>query len=92
MIVPDVADPVTLYPDATMITLRDRWLWTDDLGIMDEVSSATLKDHSNDMFISGGTTIYPRETKEAVALVVPSPDRDIDTTARRDLPVVEAEG
>ena len=75
-----------------MNTLRDGWLWTGDLGIMDEDSSVTLKDRSEDMIISGGTTIYPRETEEAVALVVPSPDRDIDTTARRDLPVVEAEG
>ena len=75
-----------------MNTLRDGWLWTGDLGIMDEDSSVTLKDRSKDMIVSGGTTIYPRETGEVLALFVPRPDRDIDTTALRDLPEVEAEG
>jgi acyl-CoA synthetase (AMP-forming)/AMP-acid ligase II len=55
-----------LNPDATASTIRDGWLWTGDLGAMDEDGYVTLKDRSKDMIISGGTNIYPREIEEVL--------------------------
>ena len=53
-------------PDATAKTLRDGWLWTGDMGCLDEDGFLTLKDRSKDVIISGGTNIYPREVEEAL--------------------------
>jgi long-chain acyl-CoA synthetase len=51
-------------PDANEATLRDGWLWTGDMGAVDEEGFLTIKDRSKDMIISGGTNIYPREIEE----------------------------
>jgi long-chain acyl-CoA synthetase len=53
-------------PDATASTLRDGWLWTGDLGSLDEDGFLTLKDRSKHVIISGGSNIYPREVEEAL--------------------------
>jgi long-chain acyl-CoA synthetase len=55
-------------PEATTKTLRDGWLWTGDVGSMDDDGFLTLKDRSKDVVISGGTNIYPREVEEALLL------------------------
>ncbi len=52
--------------EATAAALRDGWLWTGDVGAMDEDGFLTLKDRSKDMIISGGTNIYPREIEEVL--------------------------
>ncbi|MCR8724078.1 AMP-binding protein [Frigidibacter sp. ROC022] len=51
---------------ATAATLRDGWLWTGDVGAMDEDGYVTLHDRSKDMIISGGSNIYPREVEEVL--------------------------
>ena len=56
---------------ATAETLRDGWLWTGDLGRLDEDGVLTLTDRSKDVIISGGTNIYPREV-ETVLLEHPA--------------------
>lgn len=69
-------------PEATAGTLRDGWLWTGDVGSLDEDGFLTLKDRSKDVIISGGSNIYPREVEEvllthegvAEACVVGRPD------------------
>lgn len=55
-------------PEASAETLRDGWLWTGDMGMMDEDGFLTLQDRSKDVIISGGTNIYPREVEEALLL------------------------
>ena len=49
-------------------TLKGGWLWTGDIGVLDEDGFLTLKDRSNDLIISGGANIYPREVEEVLLL------------------------
>lgn len=51
---------------ATANTLRDGWLFTGDMGSLDEHGYLTLRDRSKDVIISGGSNIYPREVEEAL--------------------------
>src|SRR5437016_3041427 len=53
-------------PAASAETLRGGWLHTGDLGSFDEDGFLTLRDRSNDMIISGGSNIYPREIEEVL--------------------------
>ena len=55
-------------PEATAKTIRDGWLWTGDMGSLDDDGFLTLKDRSKDVIISGGSNIYPREVEEALLL------------------------
>ena len=52
--------------EATARTLRDGWLFTGDVGALDDDGFLTLKDRSKDVIISGGSNIYPREVEEAL--------------------------
>ncbi|MGI9658673.1 MAG: class I adenylate-forming enzyme family protein [Gaiellaceae bacterium] len=53
-------------PEATASSLRNGWLHTGDIGRLDERGRLFLLDRKNDMIISGGTNIYPREVEEAL--------------------------
>lgn len=53
-------------PEATERTLRGGWLYTGDMGLMDERGMLVLKDRSKDLIISGGSNIYPREIEEVL--------------------------
>ena len=55
-------------PEATARALRGGWLWTGDVGTLDEDGFLTLKDRSKDMIISGGSNIYPREIEDVLNL------------------------
>ena len=55
-------------PEATAAALRDGWLFTGDMGTLDEDGFLTLKDRSKDVIISGGSNIYPREVEEVLLL------------------------
>jgi len=69
-------------PEATAQALRDGWLWTGDLGALDDDGFLTLKDRSKDLIISGGSNIYPREVEE-VLLRHPRV-REVSVVGRRD--------
>jgi acyl-CoA synthetase (AMP-forming)/AMP-acid ligase II len=51
---------------ATASAIRDGWLWTGDIGSMDELGYLTLRDRSKDLIIRGGSNIYPREIEEVL--------------------------
>jgi acyl-CoA synthetase (AMP-forming)/AMP-acid ligase II len=50
-------------PDATAQAMRDGWLYTGDVGTMDEEGFVTIRDRMKDMLISGGENIYPAEVE-----------------------------
>jgi len=53
-------------PEETAETLRDGWLFTGDVGTMDEDGYFYIVDRKKDMIIAGGFNIYPREIDEVL--------------------------
>jgi len=53
-------------PEETAATLRDGWLYTGDIGRMDEDGYLYIVDRKKDMIIAGGFNIYPREIDEVL--------------------------
>lgn len=53
-------------PEETSKTIRDGWLYTGDFGRFDEEKYVFIVDRKNDMIISGGKNIYPREIEEVI--------------------------
>lgn len=72
-------------PSETAMVLRNGWLYTGDIGYMDEQGYFTIVDRKKEMIIAGGFNVYPREVeeplyehpqvKEAVAVGLPDPYR-----------------
>lgn len=53
-------------PEANAETLKDGWLYTGDIGHMDEDGFFYITDRKKDMIIRGGENIYPREIEEVI--------------------------
>ncbi|MFX1571546.1 MAG: class I adenylate-forming enzyme family protein [Promethearchaeota archaeon] len=53
-------------PEANAETLKDGWLYTGDIGHMDEDGFFYITDRKKDMIIRGGENIYPREIEEVL--------------------------
>lgn len=53
-------------PQETAETIRDGWLYTGDIGRMDDDGYLYIVDRKKDMIIAGGFNIYPREIDEVL--------------------------
>lgn len=53
-------------PEETASTIRGGWLHTGDFGRLDGEGYVFIVDRKNDMIISGGKNIYPREIEEVI--------------------------
>jgi fatty-acyl-CoA synthase len=70
-------------PEATAATIRDGWLHTGDMGVIDEQGYVLIKDRSKDIIIRGGENISSVEVENAIlshpavleCAVVSAPDR-----------------
>ena len=53
-------------PTATAETIRDGWLHTGDVALMDADGFVTIHDRMKDMVISGGENVYPAEIENVL--------------------------
>lgn len=53
-------------PEANAKAFRDGWFRTGDLGHLDEEGFLYITGRASDMYISGGSNIYPREIEEKI--------------------------
>lgn len=53
-------------PEKTAQTIKEGWLYTGDMGRMDEDGYIYLVDRRKDMIISGGENIYTKEVEDAL--------------------------
>ena len=53
-------------PEETAVDMRNGWLHTGDVGKMDEDGFFYILDRKNDMLISGGFNVYPREVEDVL--------------------------
>ena len=53
-------------PEATDKALRGGWFHTGDLGKLDERGLLYITGRESDMYISGGSNVYPREVEEVL--------------------------
>ncbi len=53
-------------PEETARALRDGWVYTGDIGYVDEEGFVYLVDRKKDMVIVGGYNVYPREVDEVL--------------------------
>ena len=78
-------------PELTAETIRDGWLYTGDMGRLDEDGYLTILDRKKDLIIRGGFNVFPRDVEEALlehpaiatACVVGRPGRGARRGGRR---------
>lgn len=54
------------HPEANKKAFKDDWFHTGDLGHVDQEGFLYITGRSSDMYISGGSNVYPREIEEAL--------------------------
>jgi len=63
---PQVTSGYYKMPEETANAIKDGWLYTGDIGKMDEEGYFFIVDRKKDMVIAGGYNIYPREIDEVL--------------------------
>jgi long-chain acyl-CoA synthetase len=53
-------------PEATETALRDGWLFTGDIGRLDDDGYLTIVDRKKDLIIRGGFNVYPRDVEDVL--------------------------
>jgi long-chain acyl-CoA synthetase len=53
-------------PEATAETIKDGWLYTGDIGVMDEDGYLQIVDRKKDMILVSGFNVYPNEIEEVI--------------------------
>jgi acyl-CoA synthetase (AMP-forming)/AMP-acid ligase II len=53
-------------PEATAEAIRDGWVYSGDLAVMDDEGYITLVDRKKDMIITGGENVYSKEVEDAI--------------------------
>jgi long-chain acyl-CoA synthetase len=53
-------------PELTAETIREGWLYTGDMGRLDEDGYLTIVDRKKDLIIRGGFNVFPRDIEEAL--------------------------
>ncbi|MFL6069217.1 MAG: class I adenylate-forming enzyme family protein [Gaiellaceae bacterium] len=53
-------------PELTAETIRDGWLYTGDMGRLDDEGYLTILDRKKDLIIRGGFNVFPRDVEEAL--------------------------
>jgi long-chain acyl-CoA synthetase len=53
-------------PELTAETIRDDWLYTGDMGRIDEDGYLMIVDRKKDLIIRGGFNVFPRDVEEAL--------------------------
>jgi acyl-CoA synthetase (AMP-forming)/AMP-acid ligase II len=53
-------------PEQTAEVFRNGWLHTGDIGVMDDDGFFYIVDRKNDMLVSGGYNVYPREVEDVL--------------------------
>lgn len=88
-------------PEATEQVLKDGWLRTGDLGIIDEAGNLTIKGRSKNMLLGpSGQNIYPEEIEEKInnlpyvneSIVIQLKDNKLAALIHPDYDVANAEG
>ena len=54
-------------PAETAEMIRDGWVYTGDLGYIDEDGYLFIVDHKKDLIKPGGFKVWPREAEEVIA-------------------------
>lgn len=82
---PDLMTGYLNQPELTSWTIRDGWLYTGDIGVMDDEGYITIVDRKKDLVIVSGFNVFPSEidevlhqhpaVAEAVAVGLPHPTK-----------------
>ena len=63
---PNVMKEYWNMPEETAIALREGWLYTGDIALMDKKGYFYIVDRKKDMIIASGLNIYPREVEDVL--------------------------
>ena len=65
---PQVMSGYWNHAEETALVLKDGWLYTGDMGFLDEDGYLTLVDRKKDIIIVSGFNVYPNEVEDCIAL------------------------